>query len=80
MDSRIGRHVFSFNPKENSGEQFTLTTDILKTKEGSFYTNHEITLQSYGNQSTFKLVCEITPETLRKLADELEQKLRSLDS
>lgn len=67
-------HHFTFNPEDNSGESLYLVTikhTDNKYPEESFYTQ-ELTLQSYGNSATFAISEFMTPENLRKLANELE--------
>jgi hypothetical protein len=71
-------HTFTFNPKDNSGEHLTLTTDFyangdpIDNKNGVFV-NQKLTLHSYCNECSIKLYSNsFTPELLRQLADELE--------
>ena len=74
MDIKIGTHSFTFNESTNSGEGLTLHTEILFGDD--VYLNQELTLQSYGNHATFGLYgATLTPEILRKLADELEESI-----
>jgi hypothetical protein len=70
----IERHVFVFNPQDNGGESLSLRTDICSNGDpGGIFLNQEISLQSYCNSATFNLAgATLTPELLRKLADELE--------
>lgn len=72
-----GSHSFSFNEKDNGGEQFCLQTDIYDNgddEKDSFFLNQELTLCSYGNSATFNLSgVQLTPELLRKLANELDE-------
>lgn len=79
MSEIISSHNFNFSPNEPSGEGLTLTTYFLDNgdrKHGlptGIFTNHKITLQSYGNSASLELYgITITPELLRKLANELE--------
>ena len=65
---------FVFNPEDNGGEAVSLITikhTDTRTNE-SFYTQ-EVCLQSYGNSASFAIVCYITPEKLRELANQLEK-------
>lgn len=78
-DKLLKTHVFCFNPYDNSGEGLFLTTqffangDPITDTEG-IYLNQELRLQSYCNSASFNLYgAYITPELLRKLADQLEQ-------
>ena len=72
--SDVGRHVFVFNPKDNGGESIMLVTDYFDNgdDERFLYTNQTLTLQSYGNSASIQMEGCFTPETLRKLANELE--------
>lgn len=71
-------HVFNFSPDENGGESLTLSTTIEyngddPVKDSSYYTNQELTLQSYCNSATLNLAgIQITPDLLRQCADEME--------
>lgn len=73
-DKIIGKHVFNFN--KYSGESLSLKTTILHNgeygKTGVYY-EQELKLQSYLNSASFNLSeGQLTPDRLRKLADELE--------
>jgi hypothetical protein len=77
-DKILCTHVFVFNENDNGGESLMLTTrfisngDEITEKEG-VYINQELTLHSYCNSASFNLFgSTITPESLRKLANELE--------
>lgn len=76
-DTFIDRHVFLFNPQDNGGESLVLTTDIIANGDpGVVFTNQELTLQSYCNGASFDLVgAPLTPENLRRLANELDEVL-----
>jgi hypothetical protein len=64
----LHRHVFVFNPNNNGGESLSLVTEFFKN-----YASQNLSLQSYGNSATFNLDYSIiTPDILRKLANELE--------
>lgn len=71
----LSRHFFVFNPEDNDDEGFTLMTEYFSNGEVTGFTaSHEFSLQSYGKYVSFLLSgVEITPEKLRKLADELEE-------
>lgn len=79
MNTLIKRHVFSLNPESNGGERISIVTDFFDNgdeKHGlpfDYFTNQEIELQSYGNSASFHLGGFLTPELLRKFADELEK-------
>lgn len=90
-DELLKCHVFTFNPEENGGEQFQITTEFFSNgdieaglgdnaspREG-IYTNQTITLLSYSNSAQFNLGnAGINPRMLRKLADEIEVEQHSL--
>jgi hypothetical protein len=74
-----GRHIFTFNPDDNGGQSFRITTDITVEDKEEAILEHEITLQSYGNKATFFLHgVMLTPAKLRQMADELEKKIGSV--
>lgn len=84
QDKIIKTHVFNFNPYDNGGETVSITTiffangDPITSKDG-VYTAQSIDLQSYCNSASIHLHgCQITPENLRKLANELEIARNSL--
>lgn len=67
------KHYFDLTPGLNGGESLSLTTTFHDNGDGEYYTNQELTLQSYGNAATFHLCgASLEPETLRRLASELE--------
>lgn len=75
----LKKHVFDFSPKHNSGEGLTLTTeffdngDAAKGLKKGFFVHQELQLRSYSNStSIFLSNIPLIPETLRKLANELE--------
>lgn len=73
-DRVLERHVFIFNDKDNGGEQVSFVTDIRHNgdPEGVYY-DQEISLQSYCNTATIHLLgAAISPDMLRKLANELD--------
>jgi len=79
-DKLINTHRFCFNSWDNSGEQLILTTEIYDNgdTENNLYYNQKIKLQSYCNEATFSLYgVSLTPDILRKLADELEEVTRN---
>lgn len=76
----LDTHVFFFNPRDNGGEQLSLTTEIYDNGDaaaglaGGIFINQELVLQSYGNSASFFLCgTPMTPELLRKCADRLEE-------
>ena len=72
-DKKLHRHVFCFNEEDNGGEAVMLTTDFFANGDpGVVYMNQEFELQSYCNSASITLCgAQLTPELLRKLADEL---------
>ena len=73
---QLTRHCFVFNPRDNGGEQLTLNTVFVDNGDDEPIMNQRLTLQSYCNGAHFELSgVTITPESLRKLANELESKL-----
>ena len=81
-DKLLGKHTFVFNEQDNGGESLSITTEFYAngdpiTDKDGVYTNQTLSLQSYCNSADFNLVgATLTPELLRKLANELES-LRS---
>lgn len=79
-EGEVARHVFSFNPRDNGGEQLTLVSHIIDNgdvaagiPEAGLFLNQELSLQSYCNCASFLLLgAALTPDNLRKLANELE--------
>jgi hypothetical protein len=73
-DSVVKKHVFNFSPKENGGESLILSTNLIANGDpGVFFYNQEFILYSYCNCASINLYSiSITPDKLRKLADELE--------
>lgn len=78
MKKPLRTHTFNFSPSDNSGESLVLTTDFIENGDKSHpsdgvFLNQTLTLNSYCNSASFNLYNAIlTPELLRKLADELE--------
>lgn len=79
-DKVLAKNVFCFNPNDNGGESLTLTTEFISNGDpNEFYTTQELTLQSYGNSSSFRLWGAVLgPDNLRKLANELEKTANSI--
>ena len=77
-DKVLSTHVFVFNKGDNGGESLMLTTKFIAngddiTENEGIYINQELNLQSYCNSASLNLFgCNITPEILRQLANELE--------
>lgn len=74
-------HTFVFNQNDNGGESVSLVTNsIYNTEYDERYTVQTLELQCYGSHSTSINLGElITPEKLRKLANELESFLLCLE-
>ena len=75
-DKLLKTHTFSFNRKDNGGEQVTINTKFYdngdRNRDG-VYINQEITLNSYCNAASILLYGAVLgPEDLRMLADELD--------
>ncbi len=77
--SVLRTHRFILNKHLNSGEQISINTEFCNngdeiTETTGVYINQTIELQSYGNAMSL-IICDgcLTPEELRKLADELDQ-------
>lgn len=83
-NKKLFTHVFDFSPNENGGESLTLTTKFFAngdkiTRTEGVYLNQILTLNSYGNSASFDLCgINITTESLRQLANELESYRLSL--
>ena len=78
MGKHLKSHTFCFNPKDNGGEAVTLKTDFAGN-EDDIYTTQTLTLNSYGNSASFELGNgQLTPKTLRELANQLEQTFNSI--
>lgn len=79
-DRLLNNHTFVFNPSENGGESLSLHTKIHSNGDpgkNGIYLNQILTLMSYCNSASFNFLgFMITPEVLRKLADELEVALK----
>lgn len=75
----LDMHCYNFNPKDNSGESLSLTTKIFANGDpGGIYLNQTITLNSYDNSASINLCgINITPDILRKLAQELELRINT---
>lgn len=75
-EKHLGRHVFCFNEEDNGGESCLLITDFWDNGDGvisGMFTIQEFELNSYCNSAKICLQgVQITPEKLRKLADELD--------
>ncbi len=78
IDTFLTRHTFIFNKQDNGGEQLAFVSEVYDQGEGptSIYLTQKIILNSYCNEVVIKLNgFTITPDLLRQLADELEQKI-----
>jgi hypothetical protein len=78
-DTELARNVFCFNEDTNGGESLILVTKFYTNGDPGIegiMLNQELTLASYGNSATFNLCgASFTPDLLRKLADEIEEKM-----
>jgi hypothetical protein len=71
MKTKQQKHVFCFNPEDNGGEQLLATIEVI---DGCPYV--EIELNSYDNVASIT-TNTITPDKLRKLADEMDALIKS---
>lgn len=75
----------TLNPEDNGGESVTLTVDIYDNGDAAaglpdgIFTLGSVSLQSYGNAASITLP-NVSPEFLRKFADELEAKLAAVEA
>jgi hypothetical protein len=68
----LHRHVFCFDPENTGGTALLLTTEFIDNKD-TIIVNQNLSLHSYCNSASFNLCGTLlTPENLRKLANELE--------
>lgn len=69
----LNRSVFLLNPEDDDRESVSIMTEFFSTGEpGVIVSAHEITLDAHGSAASFHLNIDISPEKLRKLADQLE--------
>lgn len=79
-DQELGRHCFLVDPKEPGMHSLTLLTRFISNGDeiddtNGVFLNQELSLQSNCNSASLSLFAAIfTPDRLRKLADEMEQK------
>lgn len=67
------KHVFNLTPDTPGGESVHLTTTLHDNGDGEYFSNQELTLQSYGNSASINLFgSSLNPDSLRQLASELE--------
>lgn len=78
-EKHLHKHVFCFDPANRGGGALLLKTYFINNgdeNDNSVFMNQELTLNSYCNSATFNLYGTLlTPETLRKLANELESEM-----
>lgn len=78
MDTeRLSEVYMILNPESNGGEQVSIVVEIFDNGDydaNSTYTLGKVSIQSYGNSASMSLP-NITPELLRKFADELETEI-----
>jgi hypothetical protein len=68
FEGPVKRMVFCFNPENNGGEAFTITTDIHEES----YMTQEVSLESYGASSCINIPGWLTPQALRDFANALD--------
>lgn len=81
--SLVRKHLFSLNPNDNGGENVSIETKFFDNGDDkdNIYLNTEISSICYGTSTTNLLLAgsaTLTPEKLRKLADEIEEVLNEL--
>lgn len=80
-DTLLHVHRFVFNPQDNGGEQLSLSTKMFSNGDDespNVYWNQSIELQSYSNSLSVDLhSVALSPDKLRKLADQLEEAERT---
>ena len=69
--------INKFNPESNGEEALFLTTNFIKKGNKKLISTQTISLQSYSNSACFNLVGVLTPDNLRKFADQLDEILVS---
>lgn len=76
-DEVVGTHNFVFNEKDSGNESLILSTKFIANGfRNGIYVNQQLTLNSYCNSASFNLMGSLlTPDILRKLANELESEL-----
>jgi cell division protein ZapA (FtsZ GTPase activity inhibitor) len=77
-------HKFTFILSPGDDNTLSLTTEYFDNGDGvpdGIYTNQRLTMQSYGNTASF-LLCgtSISSEQLRKLANELDVMMATIDT
>jgi hypothetical protein len=85
QENIIHSHRFSFSSEEcNGGEDLYLTTDFIDNGDDGpegILLMQELSLQGYSNSASFSLCgISLTPEILRKLANELDRALIEADT
>lgn len=73
MRDLIRRHNWVVNPTEKGINQLTIVTEFFDTGDDVVFTAQKIVLDSHMNSVELKLGFAITPQELRRLADELEK-------
>ena len=75
MEKPVDEHIFVFNGTENGGEQLILKTKIYDNGDdnNNIFLIQELELNSYSNSVSFNLSGLLTPDVLRKLANELDK-------
>ena len=76
-EKEVAKTTVSFNPL-NDGTQLTLTTRLYNNDvAGVFYTLQEIDISNFGDGSNINIALggytQLTPDVLRKMANELEK-------
>ncbi len=72
-ETKHGSHSFVLKSKNNDSK-LTLSTEFWDNGDGAaIFTVHTFFLQSYSRTTEFVIYDAITPEILRKFADELDE-------
>lgn len=84
QDTLLDTHKFTFILSPGDDNTLSLTTEYFDNGDGvpdGIYTNQRLTMQSYGNTASF-LLCgtSVSSEQLRKLANELDVMMSTIDT
>jgi hypothetical protein len=69
-ETLLGTHSFTINDDIHLTTEYIGNGDPIKVKDG-WYMNSKLILHGSGNEATFEITSGLTPQNLRKLADEL---------
>ena len=80
-ETKVDQITTCVNPHDNGGESLIFTTEFHDNGDdgANIFLTQTITLHSYSNSSSFHLSGAIlTPEILRKMADDIEARMKKL--